>query len=100
MRADDVADLSREQWEHLIEQYIFNEQHRRIFKRRWLDGVCFEPLAEEFDISVRHAQNIVYKCEKKILRHIWKPAVDKTAAIGYNDIVGRAATRSAVFLPS
>lgn len=31
MRADDVADLSREQWEHLIEQYIFNEQHRRIF---------------------------------------------------------------------
>lgn len=29
MRADDVADLSREQWEHLIEQYIFNEQHRR-----------------------------------------------------------------------
>ena len=57
-------------WEHLIEQYIFNEQHRRIFKRRWLDGVCFEPLAEEFDISVRHAQSIVYKCEKKILRHI------------------------------
>lgn len=39
MRADDVADLSREQWEHLIEQYIFNERHRRIFKRRWLDGV-------------------------------------------------------------
>ena len=30
----------------------------------------FEPLAEEFDIFVRHAQNIVYKCEKKILRHI------------------------------
>jgi hypothetical protein len=27
-------------------------------------------LAEEFDISVRHAQNIVYKCERKILRHI------------------------------
>lgn len=70
MRADDVAYLSREQWEHLIEQYIFNEQHRRIFKRRWLYGVCFEPLAEEFDISVRHAQNIVYKCERKILRHI------------------------------
>lgn len=28
-----------------------------------------------------------------------KPAVDKTAAIGYNDIVDRAATRSAVYLP-
>nr|DAD75492.1 MAG TPA: hypothetical protein [Siphoviridae sp. ctuvC1] len=28
-----------------------------------------------------------------------KPAVDKTSAIGYNDIVGRAATRSAVYLP-
>ena len=63
-------DLSRTEIEHLIDEWIFNERDRRILKRRWLDGICFEPLAEEFDMSVRQIKNIVYKQGDMVLRHI------------------------------
>lgn len=39
-------------------------------KRRLIDGVCYEPLAEEFMLSVRQVKNIVYKGEKQIFRHL------------------------------
>lgn len=46
---------------NLIDEYIHSERDRAILKRRYIDGVCYEPLAEEFDLSVRHVKNIVYK---------------------------------------
>jgi hypothetical protein len=30
-------------------------------KRRLIDGICFEPLAEEFELSVTHTWKIVEK---------------------------------------
>lgn len=39
-------------------------------KRRLIDGVYFEPLAEEFDLSVRQVKNIVYKGEDIIFKHM------------------------------
>ena len=63
-------DLSRTQIENLIDEWIFNERDRRILKRRLLDGICYEPLAEEFGLSVRQIKNMVYKCEDKLFRHI------------------------------
>lgn len=42
------------------------ERNRAILYRRLIDGICFEPLAEEFNLSVRQVKNIVYKCENKI----------------------------------
>ena len=62
--------LSRTDWELLINEWIFNERDRAIIKRRLLDGICFEPLAEEFDMSVRQIQKIVYKAQEKLLKHI------------------------------
>ena len=47
------------------------ERNRAILKRRLIDGICYEPLAEEFNLSVRHVKDIVYKNEYKIYRHIW-----------------------------
>lgn len=70
MRADDDADLTRSEWSRLIDELIHDELWRRIFKRRWLDGVKFEPLAEEFDLSVRQTQRIVSCCERKIINHL------------------------------
>ncbi len=70
MKADDVADLSRTEWSRLIDETIHDDLWRRLFKRRWLDGVKFEPLAEEFDLSVRQTQRIVKACEQKIKAHI------------------------------
>ena len=62
--------LSRSEWENLIDQYIFKERDRAILKRRLLDGVCFEPLAEEFDLSVQQTKTIVYKATEKLIKHI------------------------------
>lgn len=62
--------LSTSEVEHLINEWIFSERDRAILKRRLLDGIYFEPLAEEFDLSVRQVKNIVYKGENKIFSKI------------------------------
>jgi len=63
-------ELSRSEVERLIDEWIFNQRDRNILKRRLLDGICYEPLAEEFDLSVRQIKNIVYKSEIRIFKHI------------------------------
>lgn len=66
----EIYDLDRYQWEALIDRWIFNQRDREILKRRLLDGICFEPLAEEFNLSVRQVQKIVYKSQNKIISKI------------------------------
>ena len=63
-------DLSRTEWENLIDEYIFKERDRAILKRRLLDGICYEPLAEEFDLSVQQTKTIVYKATEKLIKHL------------------------------
>ena len=41
-------DISRSELNALIDEWVFNERDRAIVKRRLLDGICYEPLAEEF----------------------------------------------------
>ena len=67
MRLDD---LSRSEVEALIDEWILHERNRAILKRRLLDGICYEPLAEEFDLSVRQVKNIVYKAEERLFSKI------------------------------
>ena len=62
--------LSRSDIEYLIDEWIFNERDRNILKRRLLDGVIFDDLAEEFDLSVRRVKTIVYKNQEKLFKHI------------------------------
>lgn len=50
----------------LIDEKIHHERNRRLLKRRLIDGICFEPLAEEFDLSVRQTKNIVSRGTKQI----------------------------------
>jgi hypothetical protein len=45
----------------LIDEWVKGERDRRIMKRRLIDGICFEPLAEEFELSVTHTWKIVEK---------------------------------------
>ena len=67
-----MRDYSRTEITEAIDEWILNEKHRAILKRRLIDGICFEPLAEEFDMSVRQIQNIVYKSQEKIFKHLSK----------------------------
>ena len=59
--------------EHLIDEWIIGrnaERDRKIMKRRLIDGVIFDDLAEEFELSVRQTKNIVYKCEERLFKHV------------------------------
>ena len=65
-----MRDYSKSEIIAVIDEWILNERNRAIMKRRLTDGICFEPLAEEFDLSVRQIKNIVYKCQEVIFRHL------------------------------
>ena len=54
----------------LIAEHLHSERDRRILERRLIDGIVFEKLAEEFDMSPRQIRNIVYKNEKILFSHI------------------------------
>ena len=54
----------------LIDEYVHSERDRAILKRRLIDGICFEPLAEEFNLSVRHTKQIIYKEQDRLFRHL------------------------------
>lgn len=66
------TDLSRDEIEYLIEQYIFNETDREILKRRLLDGVCYNQLADEFFLSEHRVKMRVYKAQDKLFKKIEK----------------------------
>lgn len=63
-------DIPNSERERLIDEYIHSARNRALMKRRLIDGICFEPLAEEFDLSVRQVKYIVYRSEDVIFRHI------------------------------
>lgn len=53
-----------------IDEHIHSERDRRILKRRYIDGICYEPLADEFDLSVTRVKRIVYKYENLLFEHL------------------------------
>lgn len=66
----ELENKSRSEIEALIDEWIFKERDRAILKRRILDGICYEPLAEEFDLSVRQVKSIVYKAQDRLFAHM------------------------------
>lgn len=67
--AQELEDKSRTEIEALIDEWILNERNRKILKRRLLDGIIYEKLAEEFELSVRQVKDIVYKSKEKLYKH-------------------------------
>lgn len=66
-------DLSRTQIENLVDEWIVGrnaERDRAILKRRLIDGVIYEKLAEEFDLSVQRVKDIIYKSQDRLFKHI------------------------------
>ena len=54
----------------LIDEHIHNDRDRKILKRRFVDGACYEPLAEEFSMSVVQVKRIVYREQGKLFSHL------------------------------
>jgi len=68
-----MNDISKSALETTIEEWIVGrnaERDREILKRRLIDGLTQEALAEEFDMYTRQIQRILYKEEEIIFRHI------------------------------
>ena len=46
------------------------ERNKAIFSRKMIDGITYERIAEEFDLSDRQVKNIVYKVADIVYAHI------------------------------
>lgn len=54
----------------LIDEHIHSERDRRLLKRRLIDGICFEPLSEEFGLSDRQVRRIIYKLQDRLFKYL------------------------------
>lgn len=65
--------VTRSQINQTIDEYVVGfraERNRSLLKRRLCDGLTFEELSEEFDMSVRQVKKIVYDLECVITQHL------------------------------
>lgn len=65
-----LDDISRSEIVKAIDEWILNERDREMLKRRLVDGITYEALSYEFDLSVRHTKTIVYKAEERLFTKI------------------------------
>ena len=66
-----LEDVSRSQLATAIDEWIIGrhaERTRKILKRRLIDGITYERLAEAFDLSAQQIKNMVYKCENLLFK--------------------------------
>lgn len=65
-----MKDLPNSEIKRLIDEWVHNQKYRNILYRRLIDGITYETLASEFDMSVRQIKNIVYKSEEILYKHL------------------------------
>lgn len=65
-----MQEYTNSQIRGLIDEWIHSERDRGILKRRLIDGICYEPLAEEFGISRAQVIRIIDKGERTVFRHL------------------------------
>jgi AraC-like DNA-binding protein len=63
-------DISRSEWEFLIDEWIFDETHRKMLKRNLLDGRTYEQIAEQFGMSSRQVARLIPKLQDKLFKRI------------------------------
>jgi DNA-binding CsgD family transcriptional regulator len=63
-------EYTNSQIEFAIAEFVHSERDRQVLRRRLIDGITFERLAEEQDMSVRQIKNIVYKNESILFRKL------------------------------
>lgn len=66
-----MTEYSNSQINFLIDEYIHSERDRKLLKRRLIDGVTYEALAEEFDLSPKQVKNIIYKAEDRLFKKLY-----------------------------
>ena len=69
VKAEDTG-LSRSEIMDVIDEWIFSARDRSIMYMRWLDGMKYEDIADEMELSVCQIKKIVYRCEDRLSKHI------------------------------
>lgn len=65
-----LNDMDNYEISEAIDKYVRGERARKILKRRLLDEIYYEPLAEEFDISVSQVKRILIKAQEQLFKHL------------------------------
>ena len=65
----DEHEISVQEMAELIDSWIFKERDRAIMKRRFCDGITYDRIAEEFDMSDRQIKWICYKLFDRVIKH-------------------------------
>ena len=63
-------DLSRNEIEYLIDQFVFSSRYREILKDRLIEGMTYEMISTRHDLSVSQVKNIIRKNKENVFRHI------------------------------
>ena len=66
------SNLDRFEWENLIDRWIFDEKDRIILKRKFLDNIPLEKIAEEKEVNLssRQVNRRFEKAKKQLFKHI------------------------------
>ena len=73
MRDISNGDVTASEIKAVIDEHIIGknaERNRRITYRRLIDGITYEKLAEEFDVSVSQVQRVLRQTEPIVFRYL------------------------------
>ena len=63
-------EYTNSQIKSLTEEYTHSRRDRQVLFLRLVEGLTFEKIAEEMELSVRHTKTIVYKAEEILFKHL------------------------------
>lgn len=64
------SNLDRYEWENLIDRWIFDEKDRIILKRKFLDNVSLERIAEDLGMSTRQINRRFNKAKNQLFKRL------------------------------
>lgn len=64
------SNLDRYEWENLIDRWIFDEKDRIILKRKFLDNISLEKIAEDLGMSPRQINRRFNKAKMQLFKRI------------------------------
>ena len=65
----DINNTPRDEWERRILQWVHDETGRRILVKWLLDGLTYERIAEDLDISRSTVYKKATKCSEQLFKH-------------------------------
>jgi DNA-directed RNA polymerase sigma subunit (sigma70/sigma32) len=57
------------QLSHIIDEWIFDEKHRDIVRRRLLHGEDLYDIADSYHLSYERTRDIYYECRRQVFSH-------------------------------